>query len=186
MKRIIDKIDDKKNDVKFFKNIILFRKLLKFDIKKIPNNLPEEFDDEKKYFRKMIRKMKLKKKREDEQKNSQDLNKKLENEQPIQRFYNDIPEEEAKNIYDFEHIEYEPEKVNILIKSFNNNFNEKNIFKEKEQKLPKKLKIWKDYLFIEEIAIGKIFKKIPWLRPEKAGNKNYCIIKDKPDIKNIK
>ena len=47
----------------------------------------------------MIRKMKLKKKREDEQKNSQDLNKKLENEQPIQRFYNDIPEEETKNIY---------------------------------------------------------------------------------------
>ena len=138
---------------------------MKFDIKKIPKKVLEEFD---------------------ERDNKKNLNNKLEDEQPIQRFDNDIPEEEEKNIYDFVVLKYEPEKVNILIKSFYNNFNEKNIFKEKLQKLPKKLKIWKDDLFNEEKALGKIVKKVPWLRPEKAGNKNYCIIKDKPDIKNIK
>ena len=138
---------------------------MKFDIKKIPKKVLEEFD---------------------ERDNKKNLNNKLEDEQPIQRFDNDIPEEEEKNIYDFVVLKYEPEKVNILIKSFYNNFNEKNIFKEKLQKLPKKLKIWKDDLFNEEKALGKIVKKVPWLRPGKAGNKNYCIIKDKPDIKNIK
>ena len=105
---------------------------MKFDIKKIPKKVLEEFD---------------------ERDNKKNLNNKLEDEQPIQRFDNDIPEEEEKNIYDFVVLKYEPEKVNILIKSFYNNFNEKNIFKEKLQKLPKKLKIWKDDLFNEEKAL---------------------------------
>ena len=41
-------------------------------------------------------------------------------------------------------------------------------------------------MFNEEIALGKKHKKVQWIRPETAGNKNYYIIKNEPDIKNIR
>ena len=85
-------------------------------------------------------------------------------------------------------------KENVILKSFYNNFDKKiEIFK--KQKLPKKLRIWKDETFGEELALGEkslkdkfiyLFKKkIKWLRPNETGIINYYIFKNKPDIKYI-
>ena len=192
-----DKIkDEKKAVVKIFKNMILINKLSKFKIKKVPKKVIEEFvEKEEEIDIDLIGKLspegdKSKSKdeeKEEEKKSRQDINN-LVKEIHVPRIKGEgvLEENNQENIIDdFEIMKYEEEKVNILIKSFYNNFNGKiNIFK--EQKPPKKLKIWKDEMFNKEQALGKKIKKIMWLRPEEAGIKNFYIIKDKPDIKNIR
>ena len=73
----------------------------------------------------------------------------------------------------------------MLIKSFYSNLSKINKVYE-EQQLPKKLRVWKDKMFDKEKALGKKHKKIFWLRPEEANNKNYFIIKDKPEMQYIR
>ena len=192
-----DKIKDEKNSiVKVFKNMILINKLSKFKIKKTPKKVLEQFvekeeevdiDSIEKLSSNEDKSKSKEEEKEEEEKNKQDINQNLVKEIHIPKIKDEIFQEEnnQENIDDFEILKYEEEKVNILIKSFYNNFNGKiNIFK--EQKPPKKLKIWKDEMFNEEKALGKKNKKKIWLRPEEAGIKNYYIIKDKPDIKNIR
>ena len=192
-----DKIKDEKNSiVKVFKNMILINKLSKFKIKKTPKKVLEQFvekeeevdiDSIEKLSSNEDKSKSKEEEKEEEEKNKQDINQNLVKEIHIPKIKDEIFQEEnnQENIDDFEILKYEEEKVNILIKSFYNNINGKiNIFK--EQKPPKKLKIWKDEMFNEEKALGKKNKKKIWLRPEEAGIKNYYIIKDKPDIKNIR
>ena len=181
----------KKNIFDFFHKVILFlnlkKKKQKTEIK--PIKIKEESDSEEDNCSNEENGNIIKEIDEEEKidlNNLQDLNKNLnENIINIRNNYDlekEKEENEEKTYNDF--IILEEEKKNILVKPFYNNYNQAiKIFK--NQELPKELQIWTDELFKKEKKFN-LFKKIEWYRPSEINDKKYYIIKNKPEIRNIR
>ena len=190
----IEKNENKENFSKLIKNIILLKKLKRFKIKKIPEEIKNEVEEKESNVienesvlnnneNENVIKRDEDDDDDDENNNDKDLNDINNEDNNIDNNIDNNEKEQRNYIDGFEFVE--KEKENVLIKSFYSNLSKINkVYK--EQQLPKKLRVWKDKMFDEEKALGKKHKKIFWLRPEEANNKNYFIIKDKPEMQYIR